>query len=51
MTRATSRRVWLDATEYAVDVVDEGSLHFGTSASLAPGERRGRHHGALRAAS
>ena len=37
VTRATNRRVWLDTTEYAVDVVDEGSLHFATNASLAPG--------------
>jgi propionyl-CoA carboxylase alpha chain len=37
VTRATNRRVWLDTTEYVVDVVDEGSLHFATNASLAPG--------------
>jgi propionyl-CoA carboxylase alpha chain len=35
VTRATNRRVWLDATEYAVDVADEGSAHVG-DASLAP---------------
>jgi propionyl-CoA carboxylase alpha chain len=35
--RATNRRVWLDTAEYAVDVIDEGSLHFATNASLVPG--------------
>src|SRR5262245_644003 len=29
VTRATSRRVWLDTTEHAVDVTDEGAVHFG----------------------
>ena len=31
VTRATSRRVWLDAKEYTVDV-DEGTVHFGDGA-------------------
>src|SRR4029079_3214869 len=29
VTRATSRRVWLDAKEYAVDVTEAGVGHFG----------------------
>ena len=29
VTRATSRRVWLDTREYAVDVVEEGEVRFG----------------------
>jgi propionyl-CoA carboxylase alpha chain len=35
--RATSRRVWLDTQEYAVDVTDEGAVRFGDGqAGLVP---------------
>jgi propionyl-CoA carboxylase alpha chain len=38
VTRATSRRVWLDASEYIVDVGDDGTVHFGDGAAgLVPG--------------
>jgi propionyl-CoA carboxylase alpha chain len=36
VTRATNRRVWLNAKEYAVDVTDAGSLHAGNGANLVP---------------
>ena len=37
VTRATSRRVWLDTQEYAVDVTEEGAVRFGDGqAGLVP---------------
>src|ERR1043166_2556000 len=37
VTRATSRRVWLDTQEYAVDVAEEGAVRFGDGqAGLVP---------------